>query len=79
MDTSLDKIADLLVDRFGVPADEISAEATFTDLDLDSLGLVELLIVVQQEFGVTVSEDEVSPDDTIAVIVELIDSKKALV
>lgn len=79
MDTPFDTIAGLLTTRFGVPANEISADATFSSLDLDSLALVEFLLVVQQDFGITVSEDEVSPDDTIEAVVELITSRKALV
>jgi acyl carrier protein len=78
MDTPFDTIAGLLTARFGVPDDEINNDATFSSLDLDSLALVEFLLVVQQEFGITVAEDEVSPDDTLATVVELIASRKAL-
>jgi acyl carrier protein len=79
MDAPFDTIAELLTTRFGVPANEINADATFSSLDLDSLALVEFLLVVQQEFGITVSEDEVSPDDTVEAVVALIASRKALV
>jgi acyl carrier protein len=79
MDSVLNKVTELLVSRFGVPADEIGADVCFTDLDLDSLALVEFTLVVAQEFGIAISEDEVSPDDTVAAVVRLIDGKKALV
>jgi acyl carrier protein len=78
-DSSLDKIAGILTGRFGVPADEISGEATFIGLDLDSLAMIEMLLAVDEEFGVAISEDEVTPDHTIAAIVELIDSRKTTV
>jgi acyl carrier protein len=76
---SLDKISNLLTGRFGVPADEISGEATFNNLDLDSLTMIEMLLAVEEEFGVVIAEDEVSADNTVAAIVELIDSRKSTV
>ena len=78
-DNSLDRIINLLTGRFGVPADEISGEATFSNLDLDSLAIVEMLLVIEEEFGVAIAEDEVSVDNTVAVIVELIDRRKSTV
>lgn len=78
-DSSFDKIAGILTGRFGVPADEISGEATFIGLDLDSLAMIEMLLAVEEEFGVAISDDEVTQDHTIAAIVELFDSRKTTV
>ncbi|OLR94117.1 acyl carrier protein [Actinokineospora bangkokensis] len=67
-----DKLVDILVDRFEVDRAEITPEATFEDLDMDSLFLVELLVVVQTETGVQISEDTATPRDTIAHAAEAI-------
>ncbi|MHB6911225.1 acyl carrier protein [Streptomyces sp. DB-54] len=69
------QVATLLVERFGVEADEASADTSMRDLDLDSLSLVEFSLVAEKEFGVKLSDDEVKLDDTIADVAELIDVK----
>ncbi|GAB3469395.1 acyl carrier protein [Actinophytocola sediminis] len=70
-----DRLTDLLINRFGIPEAELRDDARLTDLDLDSLALVELGMVVENEFGVKIREDDVSPDDTIAKLAELIAGK----
>lgn len=77
MTAMYDTLVDLLVDRFEVDRADISPEATFEDLDMDSLFLVELLLVVQHEIGVKISEDAASPRDTIARAAELIEEQAA--
>ncbi|EWC62832.1 Acyl carrier protein [Actinokineospora spheciospongiae] len=67
-----DTLVDLLVTRFEVDRAEISPEVTFEDLDMDSLFLVELLVVIQTETGVEISEDTASPRDTIGHAAEAI-------
>jgi len=75
MATMYDKLAELLVTRFDVDAEEIRPEVTFEDLEMDSLFLVELLVVVQTELGVKIDEDMASPRDTIARVAELIEEQ----
>jgi acyl carrier protein len=73
--TVQDRITTMLIDRFGVPREELRPDATFAELDLDSLALVEFALVVEKEFGVPMGEDEVSTGATISDAVELIVSK----
>ncbi|MET0135412.1 MAG: phosphopantetheine-binding protein [Kibdelosporangium sp.] len=72
-----DKLVDLLVDRFQVDRSEIKPGVTFEDLEMDSLFLVELLLVVQSELGVQISEDTASPRDTIERAAEVIEQQVA--
>ncbi|WP_338896087.1 phosphopantetheine-binding protein [Streptomyces sp. TG1A-60] len=67
------RLVDLLVDRFEVDRAEIGPDTTFEDLDMDSLFLVELLLVIQSEFGVAVDDDAASPGDTITAVAELLE------
>ncbi|MCX4911604.1 acyl carrier protein [Streptomyces sp. NBC_00878] len=71
------RLVDLLVDRFEVDRTEISPDTTFEDLDMDSLFLVELLLVIQSDFGVAVDDDAASPGDTITAVAELLESLTA--
>ena len=73
-----DTLVDLLVNRFEVDRAEIKPDVTFEDLEMDSLFLVELLLVVQQEIGVKISEDAASPRDTIERAAELIQEQAAI-
>lgn len=72
MNPTFARFARLLTERFGVPEGEIVAEATFADLELDSIALVELVMAVEDEFGVRLPEDELTDTDDLARAVELI-------
>lgn len=69
------KLVDLLVNRFEVDRGEIGPDTRFEDLDMDSLFLVELLLVIQSEFGVAIGDDAASPGDTIAAVAGLIEDR----
>jgi len=77
--TVYDKVKDLLVDKFGVPADEVTAEATFEDLDLDSLDLVEFALAAEEEMGVRITDEEAERLVTVQDTVDLLESKGAKV
>lgn len=70
-----DRLVEILVTRFEVDPDEVRPDATFEELELDSLFLVELVLVVQQEVGVKISEDDTDPRSTIAEVATLIDTQ----
>lgn len=74
-----DRVKELLVDKFGVPEDQISPEATFEDLDLDSLDLVEFALAAEEELGVRISDDEAEELETLDDTVKLLESKGAKV
>jgi acyl carrier protein len=72
-----DRLVELLVNRFEVDPAEIRPGITFEDLDMDSLFMVELLLVVQSELGISIDEDTASPRDTIERAAELITEQMA--
>jgi acyl carrier protein len=76
MSTVLQQLTALLGKRFGVTDSEVNADSTFAELDLDSLALVEITLAAEKEFHVSIREDEVSPEDTVRKMVELIAAKK---
>ncbi len=71
----IERIEKLMVTRLGLDEDEVSRELTFEEMELDSLWLVELGLVVQEEFGVKVGDDEVSPKFTLAEVSDLLEKK----
>ena len=70
-----DRVASLLSERLGVPADDITAQATFDELDLDSLDLVEFALGAEEEFGVRISDDEAEGLKSVGDAVALLETK----
>lgn len=58
--------------ELGAEPDQISREATFEALDVDSLDLVELAQVVEDEFGVELKGDDVKDLKTVGEAIELV-------
>lgn len=56
---AMDVVSELLVNDFGVPAEEVRADAHLVrDLGLDSLGVIELVAELEDRFDVTVLDEE---------------------
>ena len=73
--TVYDRVATLLSERLGVPADDISPDATFDQLDLDSLDLVEFALGAEEQFGVRISDDEAEELRSVGDAVALLETK----
>jgi len=64
------------VEVLQVDAEKIVPEASFADdLDADSLDLVELVMGLEEEFDITVEEDELEGIGTVAEAVALVENK----
>lgn len=54
---------------------EVTRQATFDDLDVDSLDLVELAQIVEDEFGVELDGDAVKDVRTVGDVIDLVVAK----
>ncbi len=61
--------------ELGTERGELSREATLEDLDVDSLDLVELAQIVEDEFGVELKGDDVKDVKTVGEVIDLVVSK----
>lgn len=61
--------------ELGTERDELSREATLEDLDIDSLDLVELAQIVEDEFGVELRGDDVKDVKTVGEVIDLVVAK----
>jgi acyl carrier protein len=70
------KLTDLLVEELGIERDRISMDATFEeDLEVDSLGVVELLMALEDNFGVKIPDEEAEQIGTVGQAVDLVEQK----
>jgi acyl carrier protein len=68
-----DKIKEILVDQLGVDEGEVTMEASFIDdLAADSLDIVELIMTMEEEFGIEIDEEDVESLTTVGAAVEYI-------
>lgn len=71
-----DKFVAATVKMLGVEASQVTREASFgEDLDADSLDVVELVMELEEVFGVSVPEDELADVKTVGQAFDLIVSK----
>ncbi|NQV96695.1 MAG: acyl carrier protein [Acidimicrobiaceae bacterium] len=77
MDQQLfDRFKKCAVDVLSIEADKITMEAKFKeDLGSDSLDLVEFVMALEEEFGITVPESDLEGVDTIGKAFNLVTSK----
>ena len=60
------------LEEFGADPAEIKLEASFEDLDVDSLDLVELGQIVQEEYGVEIKGEDMPKLKTVGDAVDLV-------
>jgi acyl carrier protein len=63
--------------ELGSERDKLSREASLEDLDIDSLDLVELAQIVEDEFGVELRGDDVKDVKTVGAVIDLVVAKAA--
>ena len=70
------KVCAILAENLSVPEDKVNPEARFQeDLDADSLDLVEAVLALEEEFGVTIPEDEMEGVKTVGQAINLVAEK----
>ncbi len=73
----LDKVKSLLSSQLGIKEDRIQPNSRILeDLGADSLDLVELLMTLEDEFNVTVSDEEAVKLKTVEDIVKIIEANQ---
>ncbi|MBP8989808.1 MAG: acyl carrier protein [Clostridia bacterium] len=72
-DNVFETVRDILVDQLGIDADEITMDSNFIeDLNADSLDIVELVMAMEQEFGISIPDEEAERIRTVGDAVDYI-------
>ena len=73
--STFEKVKNMLVEKLGVAEDKVTLESEIIkDLGADSLDLVEMLFSLEENFGVTVTDELTESIKTVKDIVEIIEN-----
>ena len=72
---TIEKVRELLADHLEMDLSEITEDSTFEDLGIDSLDAVEIMMEMEDEFGIEIKPAEVGK--SVKELVEYIDGKLA--
>ncbi len=72
-DELFEKIKVVIVDQLGADEDDVAEEASFVDdLGADSLDIVELVMALEEEFGVSIPDEQAEKIKTVGDAVDFI-------
>ena len=71
-----DKVVKVVVDQLGVKDEEVKTSAKFVeDLGADSLDTVELVMTLEEAFGIEIPDEDAEKAKTVGDVVNYIDVK----
>ena len=71
----VEKVITGALPQFGVDESQITRDATFEELDVDSLDLAELSQIIEDEYGVQLKGDDVGKIKTVGDAIDLVVAK----
>jgi acyl carrier protein len=72
------KIREKIAEQLGVATDEVTSEASFIeDLGADSLDIVELVMALEEEFNIEISDEDAEKIRTVKDVVSYIEAHKS--
>ena len=73
-----DRVRDIIVEQLGVNAEQVTNEASFIDdLGADSLDIYQIIMGIEDEFGIKMAEDRIENIKTVGEAVALIKEARA--
>ena len=69
-----DKVTDIVCDQLGVPREKVTPETSFiNDLGADSLDTVELVMELEEEFDISIPDDDAEKIQTVGEAIKYIE------
>ena len=70
---ALERVRGILVEQLGVDEEQVTEDASFqADLDADSLDLVELIMELEDQFGLKISDEDAQQIATVGQVVDYV-------
>jgi len=77
MSSVAERVKKIIVDQLGVNAEQVTEDASFIDdLGADSLDTVELVMALEEEFGMEIPDEEAEKISTVKSAIEYIEKNK---
>ncbi|NLZ28502.1 MAG: acyl carrier protein [Firmicutes bacterium] len=70
-----DKVKEIISEQLDIDIDNIILDSTFEEMDADSLDLVELVMALEEEFDIEITDEEIEGIKTVGDVVNHISSK----
>ncbi len=71
-----EKVVKVVVDQLGVKEEDVKSEARFVeDLGADSLDTVELVMALEEDFGIEIPDEDAEKAKTVGDVISYIDKK----
>lgn len=68
-------LATILTENFDVVANDIGSAMTLDDLGVDSVATIELIDILQEKFGITIDDEELTNKSTVEQVVSTVNTK----
>ena len=73
---TLDKVRAIIADQLDIDENKISENTSLSeDLGADSLDIVEMMMSIEEEFGIEINDDDAKEFKTIADLIAYIDAR----
>ena len=78
MGVSIEKVKSIIVEQLGVNESQVTEEASFVDdLGADSLDQVELILALEEEFGIEIPDEDAEKMTSVGDSIKYIEAKIA--
>ena len=69
-----EKIAAIIAEKLDIDVADIKPESSFSDMEVDSLYMVEIMLTIEDEFGITI--EDASDMNTVEDLCEFVEANK---
>jgi len=70
----MDRIKKIIVDQLGVDESKITKNSSFLDdLGADSLDIIELIMVLEEKFGIEITDEDAGKMKTVGDVIKYLD------
>ncbi len=70
-----EKVKSIIADQLEIEMDKLTIETTFEEIDADSLDIVELVMTLEEEFDLEISDEEIENIKSVGDVVKYIEPR----
>ena len=75
--SAIDRVVEIICDQLTLDPSQVTPDSSFLeDLGADSLDIVQLIMALEEEYGVEISDVDAEKNRTVQDVVDFIDNRK---